>query len=91
MLDVRLVHPAACEREVGLDRLPGVVGVAHDQPADDEHPVAVDVLDGRDGRVAGLGRCSRSVFLAPRPEESEVVVQDVLDARGRRSGTRPGA
>src|SRR5215510_9364154 len=53
VLDIGIVHPAMSEGEVRFDRLAGVVGVAHDEAADDVHPVAVQVFDGRDGRVVG--------------------------------------
>ena len=56
-------------------------GVADDQPADDEHAVAVEVR--RSPRSSRCRRCrpfSRRLFFAARLEEREVLVEDVLDA-----------
>ena len=92
MLDVGPVDVATGEFEIGLDRLARVVGVADDQAADHVHAVAVQVLDGRERRVAAAGRPARAACSWPRAlQELQVVVQDVLDARGRRSGSRPAA
>src|SRR5713101_5199368 len=52
VLDVGVVHPAAGEGEVGFDRLPGVVGIPHDEAAHHVHPVPVEVLDRRRRGVA---------------------------------------
>ena len=51
MLDVRPVDVLPREVEVGLDRLARVVGVADDQPADDEHAVAVKHVDRGQRRI----------------------------------------
>ena len=89
VLDVRVVHPAAGEGEVGLDRLPGVVRIPHDEAAHHEHPVPVDVLDRRRRGVAqGLAVRVQSV-LGPGAEEAEIVVQDVFDPEEDVAEARP--
>ena len=92
MLDVRPVDVAARELEVRLDRLARVVGVADDQPADDEHAVAVQVLDGR-GCVA---LPTRAPVLAlrrswRRPSGTPGRRRARSRCRGTRSGSRPAA
>ena len=52
VLDVRPVDIAARERQVCLDRVAGIVGIADDQPADNEEAVPVQVLDRGNRRVA---------------------------------------
>ena len=63
MLNVRPVHVAAREFEVGFDRLARVVGIADDQAADHVHLVAVQVVDSLQRGIAGrFGRSRAQCF-----------------------------
>jgi len=79
MLDVRPVDVLTREGEVGPDRLGRVVRVADNQSADDEHPVPVQHLDRRHGRVSRPPSVLARPVLRVRLQEREVVVEDVLD------------
>ena len=68
------------ELEVRIDRLARVVRVADDQAADDEQAVAVQMLDGVDGRVADRAAVLAPRVLRARLEEREILVEHVLDA-----------
>ena len=45
VLNVRPVDVPPGEREVGLDRFPRVIRIPDDQPADNIHPVSMQVLE----------------------------------------------
>ena len=68
------------EVEVRFDRLAGVVRISDDQAADDEQTVAMEVIDRFKGGVPTVRPCSRRAFFAPRFQETEVLVENVLDA-----------
>ena len=70
VLDVRPVHVAAGEGQVGLDLLPGVAGVAHDHPAHHVHAVAVQALDGLQGGVARPAAALAALVLGASPSGS---------------------
>ena len=69
---------AANARLAAIDSAP-IVGIADDQPADDQHAVAVQSLvDGRERGVRALARLVPAV-LGARLEKRQVLLEDVLD------------
>src|SRR3954454_25132594 len=68
MLDIMPVDVLPSELEVRLDRLARVVGAADNQSADDEHAVAVQVLDCLDAGVAGSTAAFAPRVLCARPQ-----------------------
>src|SRR5438445_3004700 len=81
MLDVRYVDVPAGEGQIGLDRLARVLGVAHDEPADDVHLVRMAVLDCGYRGVAAAYALAAAPVLGLGTEEFEIFLEDVLDAQ----------
>ena len=79
MLDIRPVDVAAGEFEIGLNGLASVLGVADDQPAYHQHPVAVQVLDCLKVALPALRPSSRAVFLAEARKKFEIAFENVFD------------
>jgi len=79
VLDVRPVHVLPREGEVGGDGVRRVVRVADDEPANHQHPVTMQDVDGRRRRVARAPPVLARAVLRAGLQEREVVLEDVLD------------
>ena len=66
--------------EVRFDRFSRVVRIADDEPADDEHSVAMQDLDGAHRGAAGRAAALAAGVLRLGPQERQVLIQHVLDA-----------
>jgi hypothetical protein len=51
VLDVRPVHVSPGEFKIGFDRLASVAGAADNEPADHNHLVPMQMVDGRERRI----------------------------------------
>jgi len=80
MLDVRPIHVAAGKREIRLDRLAGIVWIADDQSANDVEAVPVQMLDRFGRRMADDSPVVAARVLRGRPQERQVLVEDIFDA-----------
>jgi hypothetical protein len=71
MLNVRPIHIAPREFEIGFNGFLCVVGIANDQATHHVHPVLMDVINGFDGGIAPLTTFPLCVF-AVSPRKSSV-------------------
>src|SRR5688572_20915591 len=81
MLDVWPIDISPRKFKIGFDRFRGVIRVADNQPTDDKHLVAVDILNRlQRGIPDDMAMVALFVFGA-RPEKAEVPVENILDAQ----------
>jgi hypothetical protein len=79
VLDVRPIHVTASECEVGLDRLPSVVRIAHNQPSYHVHSVSMQVIDSFQRGIPVVLAVITSRVLGRGTQELQVALQDVFD------------
>src|SRR3984893_5492221 len=80
VLDVRPVHISSGEFKVGFDRLAGVTGAADDEPADHDHFVPMQMVNGLKCRIPRFPPVLALAVLGFGSEEPQVLFKDVLDA-----------
>ena len=80
MLNVGPIDVPLREFEVRFDRLARVVGIAHDQPADDEHAMGVQMADRIDAGVPHGAAVVAECIFGAGAQKPQIVVQHVFDS-----------
>jgi|GEM_PF-4350661 len=80
VLDIRPVDVLTGKRKIRFDRFDGIIWAPENQPAYDEHLIAVQVVDGFERGIPNLFSMFALRVFRRGIEEGKVAFEDVLDA-----------